>query len=732
MFSLEFIEAENWCQHKARRIEFVPGTNGMVGPNGAGKSNMLLAGFTALTGAALVGNLADNIFWEASKTKVATGFNLDGLHGVITRTFEASYIDVIIEGTTEKKKIRGDLRSTARLTLGDGATKLDIKGVRAVNQKIEELTGLSSNVITDHIFITQGHLFDLLFTTSSARMDAFLSLIPEVSAAEMRREDIKGELELFPAVETGVALDEVKKQCEACTVKLNSATVELVQTRTARGPGVIADFRATAAAGAAAEQRRTAKRVAEDRLASTTETSTQYRSAVALLENDVKEYQKVLDDLAADAKAAEATLAAVENNKAIAENRRMAESGLAHAKEELEIAEPAPFTQEPELVLLNQRRDQLMAQYGPAVAFSRFLETGKNECPTCLAKHENPAARLVEQRAIIAKLMPQIEEANTKITALVRAKQAAESAKVRYDGEVRRLKGLIASYENTLATLPVVQATEDAATGDLADLVKAYADTKQDLQTLRDRLSKNRALLEATERRAHELITEIGELTRLLEKAPSKEEATAAGLAAEELVELDKKIAGFEGTVKALTEERDRWVAQEADIARVETQAASVREYRRLLAHARDGILHRDFLPQEVLLSRIGELEDACNRYLDLFGKPFVLRIERDMNIMVMFPSGYEAPAERLSGGQRCVLSMAFRVAINDLFAPKLGFVVLDEPTEFTDRDNVRYIADMVEKVSSRGREGGLQVIVITHAEELIPAFENVIRITGG
>jgi DNA repair exonuclease SbcCD ATPase subunit len=75
------------------------------------------------------------------------------------------------------------------------------------------------------------------------------------------------------------------------------------------------------------------------------------------------------------------------------------------------------------------------------------------------------------------------------------------------------------------------------------------------------------------------------------------------------------------------------------------------------------------------------------------------------------------------------MLGIAFRFAIYNMFAAKLGFVILDEPTTHLDNDNVDIIADMLRAVRGHALSSGLQVIVPTHERALWSAFDHAVHV---
>jgi DNA repair exonuclease SbcCD ATPase subunit len=75
------------------------------------------------------------------------------------------------------------------------------------------------------------------------------------------------------------------------------------------------------------------------------------------------------------------------------------------------------------------------------------------------------------------------------------------------------------------------------------------------------------------------------------------------------------------------------------------------------------------------------------------------------------------------------MLGIAFRIAVYSMFAADLGFMVLDEPTNMLDGKRVDCVADMLERVGQYARNAQMQLIVVTHREELMRTFDHAVEL---
>jgi DNA repair exonuclease SbcCD ATPase subunit len=159
----------------------------------------------------------------------------------------------------------------------------------------------------------------------------------------------------------------------------------------------------------------------------------------------------------------------------------------------------------------------------------------------------------------------------------------------------------------------------------------------------------------------------------------------------------------------------------------VQRNTQKYKEWRTLCDRARE-VFHRDNLPNKVANSFLGAINARLSKYLELFGVPYAVKINNALEIVCSFGST-EVPAERLSGGQKVELSLAFRFSIYDLFSQDLGLLVLDEPTVYLDNDRIESVAKLMTNVRSYSRSAGMQVIIVTHEARLAEICDLVVRL---
>jgi DNA repair exonuclease SbcCD ATPase subunit len=118
---------------------------------------------------------------------------------------------------------------------------------------------------------------------------------------------------------------------------------------------------------------------------------------------------------------------------------------------------------------------------------------------------------------------------------------------------------------------------------------------------------------------------------------------------------------------------------------------------------------------------------NACGLFDDVTCtlKQITIQAARDKQGTV----GRRQVAQRLSIGQKTVLALAFRVAVNAMFAEEIGLLALDEPTASLDQPRIQALAPVLEKLRDLSTAKGLQCLLVTHAANLSHLFESTIEL---
>ena len=159
-------------------------------------------------------------------------------------------------------------------------------------------------------------------------------------------------------------------------------------------------------------------------------------------------------------------------------------------------------------------------------------------------------------------------------------------------------------------------------------------------------------------------------------------------------------------------------------------QAAHVVSAKDCLQRVRE-ILSSDEAPRMVSCTYLQELEEDINSLLTQFSAPFRVRVDVDsLEFIASFlDNTREHSASRLSVGQRIMLAISFRMAVNLKFSSSLGLLVMDEPTTGLDEDALACLPDIFAWFKNVTAARGLQLVMVTHEPRVEPVFDKVIRV---
>jgi exonuclease SbcC len=207
----------------------------------------------------------------------------------------------------------------------------------------------------------------------------------------------------------------------------------------------------------------------------------------------------------------------------------------------------------------------------------------------------------------------------------------------------------------------------------------------------------------------------------------TKESADEATRILAEYEQLKTEKARVDAQLEVLSRQILDDAATQLQLEDIEEEAKATRAWSDYCSDMRH-ILHRDSLPRLVAQNYLELMEDEINNLLVRFGSSFSVQADESLSFMATFHDGRRVPAARLSGGEKVLLALAFRVAVNDIFAKDLGLLVLDEPTAGLDEGNLACLRIAVERLKELSAARGLQVIMITHERDLHNLFDHVIE----
>lgn len=198
-----------------------------------------------------------------------------------------------------------------------------------------------------------------------------------------------------------------------------------------------------------------------------------------------------------------------------------------------------------------------------------------------------------------------------------------------------------------------------------------------------------------------------------------------------EIAEAKDYISAYKEGERLYTETEKQIAVVETNIQHYEKQLkqlqeqkayAEVIERKRLELQRAADVFRKDALPKTVSSKLVCYVADRQERYRDWFSLRYKIRLDPDtFEIRVIDEEGTEHNFQSLSGGQRKIAAVTFRLAVADVMAGKFGFMVLDEPLAGVDEDGVNEFGSLLAVLGEQLRKEDRVLWVLTHDKSLFP-----------
>lgn len=703
---LEKVRLRNVCQFRDLEVEFHSGLNVVIGPNGCGKSNFVNSIYTGLTNdfSRYAGVKSDQVSQYAKPT-------------------ENSFISLDFEHANSKLHIHRGLKPSNKYLTINGGEK--ITSDKDIISYLNTAVGISSRIFSDYVFVNQWQLFAFLIQKESDRAKALQHLFG-IDKAEVCWKAIGDHLALLSVPQTLVDEDSVKARRIKNLKRWHKAKDELFALEKERGniPALEKEL-------AQFEQLETMKTKLSKLKAQWVALHKDHKEAEATIAAQTTRYNNYRAEL-------EALMPVYKQaSRAALDWQRFEELQLRYNKLKKELSgldKKLDNRKEPErparYVEMNDRERVSKQQQSDLITLENaksFMESFSNEgghCPVCDTYIDNKNEKLVYYKAVIPKL-----ESSTKAAA-----QALNSSKA-FDDDYARFnvwkEAQLELRQSVLEQLSNIDDTEqpDGSEAEFRIVINNYKVLTGKCESISGNLSRYRSssaglvsALKIVKKSYGELLDEI--------KQASCSSVSCAEISNKLLHyrEVEDRRYSLIAEIKSLREliKADDELISEA--TRIRQQAKKVVETIDHLSAVRD-ILHREALPKAVSQHYIDALNDEINDVLEVFDASFKVKTTNDLGFRALFHDGRDVPAAALSGGQKAVFAIAFRIVINSKFASEVGLLCLDEPTAGLDRKNIGCLTIALERLKYLSKSRGLQCIIITHEESLTPHFDKVIEL---
>lgn len=226
------------------------------------------------------------------------------------------------------------------------------------------------------------------------------------------------------------------------------------------------------------------------------------------------------------------------------------------------------------------------------------------------------------------------------------------------------------------------------------------------------------------------VLAQKSKLSKQVKQMPSEEEVSIVKV---RLAQHQESFAVWSKSVGAFQEAKRSWLRTKQSLEQLTAKMADREKVRKLLdtVSSAGDVFHWNNLPKLVSQSNLQLLVGDINANLQFFNDPFYVEADADLTFNVFFAGQEPVKAKQLSGGQKVLLSIAFRAALDRVFGHNIGMMFLDEPTSGLDADNVSFFQEALQQLAKKVGEDH-QLIVITHVQELGKVFDQLVEIKKG
>lgn len=362
------------------------------------------------------------------------------------------------------------------------------------------------------------------------------------------------------------------------------------------------------------------------------------------------------------------------------------------------------------------------------------------------AKYQEAQKALIEARRALDDIkLPKLTEQEVDDT--LAEVRTAKSQKASLETEIRGYDQCISAYEGQ-KTRALQEFSEadlkddskpllDDVQAQLAEIDTHIIDKDQQIKNGREAINKEatvNARYEAASLRfskAEEARNAMQPRIEALAKWSSVEDQYTVRSLAEDLQRLYDLYLATKAEMESIERQEQAYHKRHTDLL---TQLEKDSEKRGVISdyEALRNALCRTGIPSEYMSDCFRQLIDRTNENLSMMNTPFLLQADPTQTCRFLFQrtdmeDAPWLPQEKLSGGQKVRLTIAFLLAIHALVIPDVGLLVLDEPSCHLDEDSISALRELIAHLNEVMRTRGVTIIMCDHSETLKTAFVETI-----
>ena len=722
---LKRLKLKNYLQHAAVDVPIDGTLIAVVGRNGAGKSNLLGSIQFALTGEQPGYAKGELLSWGASEGSVVLEFEHNGSTGTIERS---------VTGTGASFTYNG----------------ISVKGITQVAAAIKEHIGVDKDLSKQIVFVRQAEIDSILFTDPRVRELSFQKMMGIGDVAKIYDSLGKKLSSLERPADYDLRIDEGRTHLSVLSDRMTGLTSRINGMLAALdAKPAVADMRKTMSSVKAATR-------GLDDYAAHLAAVGRINAAIAKCEVEIAkvgtfdetEVQKLDAELArlGQLKSGAAALSIAQTTFETAERKLQALGDCPHTEAEFREAES-------DAAKKTATVEKLSGEMGLYSMLKRGLATATlDSCPVCGSALSDPGAATAHVTTAVGELEKSLAEATTlavqagskarsmdnAIRMYAKSRAEAETLHARAKGDIENLAPVAASvaecggYDGLCARMGAITTTLN----DLRAKIIQYTSLNGTLT------AEKRHLVEAVPARdaAADVVfsllgwSPVGAMPDVLaaKRAELMAQTDCLAKAIDEQTALTTEIAKLDGARTELKNAMENLAKTIDELVEKKASQAGRDAAVSTLGNVRDWF-HYSNGPHVMSSMVLGALTSDVNKFLSQFTAPFTVEpMDTALGFKCNFTDGRKVPdsppgAEKLSGGQKIQLAVAFRFAAYCMFAGKLGLLSLDEPTAYLDDQNIGRFGDLLQQIKTVAKDMNIQVLMATHERSVMPFMDTII-----
>jgi DNA repair exonuclease SbcCD ATPase subunit len=703
---IKSVKLSNFCQHTDKTITFEKGLNAIVGPNGSGKSNILTAIYGGITGnfSRNAGVLSDNV-------------SINRIAGK-----ECSVELQLSHGSEDIKIVRWIDPSKRELTLAGNTYTSEAE----FKKKLLEVLDVDEVILDQYCFVEQWDHFGPFNLTPAKRISAFQKLfrIDQLNnvCEQIGKSDYKAAILNFSYNKTDLEKELADKQASLETLKKVVEDYPTIESLDDKIISIVNDV------NACKEKIRLAASISS-RLSYIDNYTTQMSGHEKRLNHKKEELAAKMtsysEGSALRVQAEQAELLWNKYSNYVGSKNRIS-TAIANLEKEKALN---PTPQKPENYIEDENEaNTKLDSFKYYLAFYKNMVKSidvndkKSRCPVCATPAENLASNLKEAEEQIKQISPQVDALTDALRVTMSFDKSMNSYlvwKKTYDDRLNQL-----NFEKSKL---IEVSIPSISMEDSKKIISEAQVLNKEIEAINKAINETnltiKGLLSGIEQQSAEIEKDL-ELQKNYERV---DENKLADLETElEFFKAEKLKVGDARLEHATMAAEVKSIKEKISNANLERQMAERQVSWNSRLDRLKKVFKHDALPMAISRKHMERVVIELNNTLSYIGLPFTIELDANLGFEAKFRD-FKISASRLSGGQKIILTIAFRLAVNATFASNLGLLCLDEPTVGLDEINLHAMEMAFERLKEFSAANDIQIIVVSHEKGISHLFNNTI-----